>query len=113
MELKNINIVSVFKFFGGISFIVGLIVGLFGNLLRIDIVSADIIRVFPFMARIGPGIFTGIVFAILGIIGDATDLTLGLDSTSWFLLAIIAFVACIGPFVELGIAWYLKTTSSK
>ncbi len=65
VELKHINTVSVFRFFGGIFFVIGLIIGLFGNILRIDVVSADIIRIFPFMAKVGPGIFTGIIFAIL------------------------------------------------
>jgi len=55
----------------------------------------------------------GVVFAVLGIIGDAADVTLGLEPTSWFLLAIVAFVAGIVPFIELGIAWYLKTTETK
>ena len=65
VELKYVNVASVFKFFGGIFFIIGLIVGLFANILRIDIISTDIIRMFPFMARVGPGIFAGIIFAIL------------------------------------------------
>jgi len=51
----------------------------------------------------------GPVFAILGVIGDATNRTLGLEPTSWFLLAIVAFVAAIVPFVEMAIAWYLNT----
>lgn len=65
MELKSIDVLSVFKFFGGIFLIVGLIVGLFGNILRIDIMSTGIIRAFPFMARFGPGIFIGIIFGII------------------------------------------------
>lgn len=65
VELKFISVASVFKFFGGIFFIAGLIVGLFGNLLRIDIISSDVIRIFPFMARIGPGIFAGVLFAVM------------------------------------------------
>jgi len=30
------------------------------------------------------------VFAVLGVIGDAVNITLGLESMSWFLLAIVA-----------------------
>lgn len=65
IELKRIHVLSVFKFFGGIFLIVGLIIGLFGNLLRINIMSAGIVRAFPFLARFGPGIFTGILFGII------------------------------------------------
>jgi len=64
-ELKSIQVSSVFKFFGGIFLIVGLIIGLFSNLLRIDIMSTEFIRVFPFMARLRPGIFAGLVFGII------------------------------------------------
>ena len=69
-ELRRIDVLSVFRFFGGIFLIVGLIIGLFGNLLRINIMSAGIIRAFPFLVRFGPGIFTGILFGIIyGLIG--------------------------------------------
>ena len=64
-EIKHIDVMSVFRFFGGIFLIVGLIVGLFGNILKIDIMSPGVIRVFPFMARVGPGVFAGILFGIL------------------------------------------------
>ena len=57
--------------------------------------------------------FLGIIFAVLGIIGDAANINLGLTSMSWFLLAIVAFVAGIIPFIELAIAWYLKSTETK
>ena len=64
-ELKYIDVSSVFKFFGGIFLIIGLIVGLFGNILRINIISPELIRIFPFLTKVGPGIFTGILFGIL------------------------------------------------
>ena len=63
VEVRYIDVFSVFKFFGGIFLGVGLIVGLFGPLLRIDIMSPQIVRIFPFIARLGSGIITGIVFA--------------------------------------------------
>lgn len=65
VELKRINVLATFKFFGGIFLVIGLIIGLFGSILRIDLMSQDIMRVFPFIARIGPGIFIGIIFAII------------------------------------------------
>lgn len=65
LELKSIDILGVFKFFGGIFLIVGLIIGLFANLLRINIMSPDLIRILPFMAKFGPGIFAGIAFGVI------------------------------------------------
>ena len=55
----------MFRLFGGVFSIVGLIVGLFGNLLRIDIMSTEIVRVFPFLSKLGPGIFAGIAFVLI------------------------------------------------
>jgi len=57
--------------------------------------------------------FLGAIFAVLGIIGDAANVTLGLEPTSWLLLAIGAFVAGIPFFIGLGLAWYLRTTEAK
>ena len=57
--------------------------------------------------------FLGAVFAVLGVVGDAVNLTIGLESISWFLLAIVAFVASITSFIGWAVAWYLKTTHSK
>jgi len=57
--------------------------------------------------------FVGALFALLGIIGDAANVTLGLEATSWLLLAIVAFVAGMPFFVGLGLAWYLRTTEAK
>ena len=37
--------------------------------------------------------FLAAVFAMLGIIGDAANITLGLEPISWFLLAIATFLA--------------------
>jgi hypothetical protein len=41
----------------------------------------------------------GLIFAILGIIAEAINSTLGLTPLSWYLLAIALFVA--------GISWYI------
>ena len=57
--------------------------------------------------------FLGAVFAILGIIGDAANITLGLEPTSWFLLAIVTFLASITYFFGMGLAWYLITTDAE
>jgi hypothetical protein len=41
--------------------------------------------------------FFCVIFAILGVIGDALNTTLGLESMSWFLLAIVAVLVAIHP----------------
>ncbi|MCW3975499.1 MAG: hypothetical protein NWE86_04580 [Candidatus Bathyarchaeota archaeon] len=39
--------------------------------------------------------FLGIIFAVIGVIGEVANLTLGLSSTIWLLLAIASFLAPI------------------
>ncbi len=55
----------------------------------------------------------GVIFAILGIIADAMNGTLGLDAISWFLLAIGLFAASIAPQIGWAVSWYLETTEAK
>ena len=55
----------------------------------------------------------GVIFAVLGVIADATNGTLGLTAGTWLLLAIAAFVAGAVCLIEWAIAWYLKTTETK
>ncbi len=43
--------------------------------------------------------FVGIIFLLLGIIGDATNMTLGLEPTSWLLLGIAAILSGIPAFI--------------
>ncbi|MBN2187652.1 MAG: hypothetical protein JW732_09450 [Dehalococcoidia bacterium] len=59
------------------------------------------------------GFFLGAIFAVLGIIGDAANVTLGLEPTSWLLLAIAVFVASIPFYMGLGLAWYLRNAEAK
>jgi hypothetical protein len=47
------------------------------------------------------------LFAILGIIGDASNTTLGLETLSWFLLAIIVGVSSIIPSMHAVLAKHL------
>ncbi len=65
IEVKSIDVLSVFKFFGGIFLIIGVVIGLFGNLFRIDIMSTAIVRTLPFLSKFGAGIATGIVFGVV------------------------------------------------
>ena len=55
----------------------------------------------------------GVVFAILGVIGDAMNATLGLELMSWFLLAIAAFVASISWYIGWAVAVYLDAMEAK
>lgn len=51
--------------------------------------------------------FLSFLFAILGIIGDALNTTLGLETLSWFLLAIILGVSSILPSMHAVLAKHL------
>ena len=55
--------------------------------------------------------FLGAIFAILGIIGDATNTNLGLEPLSWFALAAVVVLLSICMFIGLAIAWYLVDKS--
>ena len=57
--------------------------------------------------------FIAVIFAVLGVIADAMNATIGLEPISWFLLAIATFLASITYFIGLAISWYLKTTEAK
>ncbi len=49
----------------------------------------------------------GFLFAILGIICDALDATLGLETMSWFLLAVFVGIASIIPSMHAVVAKHL------
>ena len=51
--------------------------------------------------------FIGVICAILGIIGDATNTTLGLEPLSWLVLAAVAVLLGVCMFIGLAISWYL------
>ena len=55
----------------------------------------------------------GIVCALLGIISDAANASLGLESASWLLLAIAFCVAGIPPCIGWAMAVYLKSIEGK
>lgn len=56
--------------------------------------------------------FIGVIFAILGIIADATG-SLGLTAMSWFLLAIATFLTSITFFIGWAVSWYLETAEAR
>ena len=50
-----------------------------------------------------------IPLVLLGIIGDAANITLGLEPMSWFLLAIATILAGIFTRIGWAVSWYLNT----
>jgi len=57
--------------------------------------------------------FLGIAFAVLGVIGDAIDSTLGLEPISWFLLAIAVLVISAIWYFSWGVAVYVDAIEAK
>jgi len=57
--------------------------------------------------------FCSIGFAVLGVIGDALNITLGLESMSWFLLAIWAGLTAIIPNMRSSVAKHLYGMESE
>lgn len=51
--------------------------------------------------------FLGVVFAIIGIISEATLTLIGLYPTSWYLLAIASLVLAAGSWIGWAIGVYL------
>ena len=65
VEFKSVCVLSVFRYFGGVFLIAGLVIGLFANTFKINIATPQLVRVFPFMANITPGIPSGVAFAVI------------------------------------------------
>ena len=65
LEIKNIDVLSIFRFFGGIFLILGIIIGLFSNILRLNIVTPEIARIFPFLTGLKPGIIAGVILGVV------------------------------------------------
>ena len=55
----------------------------------------------------------GFIFAILGIIADATNGTLGLTMMAWFMLAIVFHLAGLSYWIGYALAMYLKSKEAK
>jgi hypothetical protein len=53
------------------------------------------------------------IFAALGVIGDAMNITLGLESMSWFLLAIVAGLNAIIGHTHVVVAKHLFGVGSE
>ncbi len=55
----------------------------------------------------------GFVFAVLGVIGDAMNATIGLEPISWFLLAIAGFAGSIAWYLGWAVALYFDAKEAK
>ncbi|MFQ5836664.1 MAG: hypothetical protein ACE5HG_02310 [Candidatus Bathyarchaeia archaeon] len=51
--------------------------------------------------------FLGIIFAVLGVISDAVNITLVLEPMSWLLLSIVVVLASIPYWITLAVAMHL------
>ena len=51
--------------------------------------------------------YLSFIFVVLGVIGDALNITLGLESMSWFLLAIVAGLNAIIGHMHVVVAKHL------
>jgi len=79
MEIKRISGLSVFKFFGGMFLISGLLLGLFGRFIGMSSAAVTLSNLFPFMAEVPSGILTGILFGVLyGLIAGVVFTVLAL-----------------------------------
>jgi hypothetical protein len=62
------------------------------------------------LSRCGRGVqicwFIAPAFAVVGIIGDAANVTPGLEPMSWFLLAIATFLAGLVVYVGVQVMFY-------
>jgi len=55
----------------------------------------------------------GIVFAVLGVISDARNITLGLEPTSWLLLSIVFCLTGIANWIAWALAVHLDAIEGK
>lgn len=55
----------------------------------------------------------GLIFALVGIIGDALDITVILESSNWLLLAILFVIASFMPFLNSIMAKHLYGVESE
>jgi hypothetical protein len=49
-----------------------------------------------------------VIFAVLGVIGDAANVKLGLTPCSWLLLAIVLSITSVSFVIGWATVWYLK-----
>lgn len=96
LEIYRISVMSVFRFFGGLFLIIGLVFGLFGNAVGLNIITPGLIKLCPFMANVAPGIPAGIFFGVM----------YGLGAGAVF--SILALVYNVFAVVVGGITFMLK-----
>ena len=57
--------------------------------------------------------FLGLVFAVIGVISDAMNITLAVESTSWLLLAVVFVLSGIASWMAWGLALHLDAMEIK
>jgi len=56
--------------------------------------------------------FAGALFALLGVLADILNTSVGLDATSWLLLSVATLLMGNAMFVGWAVGWYLRTSGS-
>ena len=56
--------------------------------------------------------FAGALFALLGVLADILNTSLGLDATTWLLLSVATLLLGTAMFIGWAVAWYLRTSGS-
>lgn len=52
--------------------------------------------------------FAGALFAVLGVLADILNTSVGLDATSWLLLSVATLLLGNAMFIGWAVAWYLR-----
>ena len=68
--LKSIDVKSIFKFFGGMFMVIGMIIGIFGGIAGLSFVPNTLVRFMPFFgfpqaAKIGIATILGALFGLM------------------------------------------------
>jgi hypothetical protein len=54
--------------------------------------------------------FAGALFALLGVLADALNVTIGLEATSWLLLSVATLLMGTAMFIGWAVGWYLRSS---
>jgi hypothetical protein len=56
--------------------------------------------------------FAGALFALLGVLADILNASVGLDATSWLLLSVATLLMGNAIFIGWAVSWYLRASDS-
>jgi uncharacterized membrane protein YdbT with pleckstrin-like domain len=61
----------------------------------------------------GIGTWLGVIFAILGIIGEAIDATIGFEPIFWLVLAVVSLLFGLSCWLGWGLGMYFHVMGTK